>query len=224
MSLFVCKHPRWENNLGKFILYLSCNLKCLLKPNHQHTATSQKQLYVNFWERGSCSEAKGSLSVDKHRRPICFVWACCKKKTGKQVFSWLFTCMVNLIHIKLWRGVKKNLQRKVKLPPSKQQMTFQRLTFLLLRNQKKEHRREREKKNIFIKVAPCFWWHLFCARPLVDALLFEVIYAAFSQSLWFSASFHSDTGRGQEKGRSRLMAVWPTSIFTADQWCRPCWF
>lgn len=20
------------------------------------------------------------------------------------------------------------------------------------------------------------------------------------------------------------MAVWPTSIFTADQWCRPCWF
>lgn len=73
-------------------------------------------------------------------------------------------------------------------------------------------------------MSPCLWWYLFCLRPLVDALLLVLIYAAFSQSLWFSASFHSDTGRGQERGRSRLMAVWPTSIFTADQWCRPCWF
>lgn len=33
---------------------------------------------------------------------------------------------------------------------------------------------------MFIKVAPCLLWYLFCARPLVDAVLLAVIYAAFS--------------------------------------------
>lgn len=33
---------------------------------------------------------------------------------------------------------------------------------------------------MFIKVAPCLLWYLFCARPLVDAVLLAVIHAAFS--------------------------------------------
>lgn len=60
---------------------------------------------------------------------------------------------VNLIHIKLCRAVEKNLKRKGRLPSAKQQMTFQKLTFLLLRNQKKEHRREKNPTSL-LKLLP----------------------------------------------------------------------
>lgn len=55
---------------------------------------------------------------------------------------------------------------------------------------------------MFIKVALCLLWYLFCARLLVDAVLLAVIYAAFSRVCDCIGS-DSDMGRGGE-GRSRF--------------------
>lgn len=76
-------------------------------------------------------------------------------------------------------------------------MTFSKLTFCCWEIKKEK---KNNKKNMFIKVAPCLLWYLFCARPLVDAVLLAVIYAAFSGVCdlpWAPSLTRVATGEGE---------------------------
>lgn len=91
-----------------------------------------------------------------------------------------------------------------------------------------------KRKNMFIKVALCLLWYLFCACLLVDAVLLSVIYAAFSgvgDLLW--ALTLTRAGEGWATFNDwlttiRLPTQWMTQFghflfIQSTQVCASCW-